>query len=266
MSVKDFFGNWVVKNILLAIGLVVALVVVASITLSIVTHHGNAQSVPDFTGMTASQAASAAKSHGIRTEVVDSIYVKRMPRGSVVRQEPKPGAKVKKGRRIQLIINAKSPKQIPMPDLVGYSLRSAKAELAACGLELGNLIYINDMATNNVLRQIYRHSEIAPGRMIPGESRIDLVLGLNDEDNVTTVPNLLGEKYRQALDHIHDNYMNVGSVRFDKGIRTYVDSLNAVVYRQSPDDIGNATVMGRTVSIYLTLDADKLPAGVKLSE
>ena len=266
MSVKDFFGNWVVKNILLAAGLVIALVVVASIALSIVTHHGNAQPVPDFTGMTVPQAASEAKRHSMRTEVVDSIYVKRMPRGAVVRQEPKPGAMVKKGRRIQLVINAKRPKQIPMPNLVGYSFRSAKAELAACGLELGSLIYINDMATNNVLRQIYRHSEIAPGRMIPGESRIDLVLGLNDEDNVTTVPNLLGEKYRQAVDHIHDNYMNVGSVRFDKGIRTYVDSLNAVVYKQSPDDMGSTTVMGRTVSIYLTLDAGKLPAGVKLSE
>lgn len=266
MSVKDFFGNWVVKNILLAAGLVIALVVAASITLSIVTHHGNVQPVPDFTGMTVHKASAEARSNEMRTEVVDSIYVKRMPRGTVVRQEPKPGAMVKKGRRIQLIINAKRPKQIPMPNLVGYSLRSAKAELVSSGLELGSLIYINDMATNNVLRQIYRHSEIAPGRMIPGESRIDLVLGLNDEDNVTTVPNLLGDKYRQAIDHIHDNYMNVGSVRFDKGIRTYIDSLNAVVYKQSPDGAGEATVMGRTVSIYLTLDADKIPAGVKLSE
>lgn len=258
MSASGFLSNRFVKNILAAIVLVVVLVLGASLMLRVLTHHNQEIMVPDFTGMSLREASRAAASADIRIDVADSIYVKRVPKGSVVRQEPKPGQMVKTGRRIMLTINAVNAKQIPMPNLVGYSLRSANAELVSRGLELGKLIYVRDMATNNVLRQLYRNSEISAGRMIPSESRIDLVLGLNDEDNVTSVPNLYGTKYRFALEKIHDHSLNIGNVVFDKDIRTYQDSVRAVVYRQKPDPLTDSN-MGRNVSIYLTLDETKVP-------
>ena len=55
-------------------------------------------------------------------------------------------------------------KKVSMPNLVGYSMRQAKAELNSRGLSLGKLIYVSDIATNNVLKQIYRNREIRPGR------------------------------------------------------------------------------------------------------
>lgn len=210
--------------------------------------------MPDFTGLSVDDAASIAKREGLRIDVVDSIYVKRMPRGAVVRQEPKVGASVKNGRRIQLTINAVTPKQIPMPNLVGYSLRSAKAELDSRGFTLGKLIYIQDMATNNVLRQLYRNSEILPGKMLPSESRVDLVLGLDPNDNATAVPNVIGSKYRRAVDLIQNNSLNVGRVIYDKSVKTYQDSLNAIVFNQSPDASVQNILMGHGISIYLTVD------------
>lgn len=258
MTVKDIFGNWIVKNVLLAVLVLVFIAVSAGLLLRTVTKHNQELMVPDFSGLSVAEASRAASQMGIRVDVVDSIYVKRVAKGSVVRQEPKAGAMVKKGRRIQLTINAITPKQVPMPNLVGYSLRSANAELVSRGLELGKLIYIEDMATNNVIRQLYRNREIKPGAMINSESRIDLVLGLNNEDNFTNVPNLYGTKFKAALEKIHDNSLNVGSVVFDKGIRSYQDSLNAVVYRQNPSPLESSNI-GHNVTIYLTLDADKVP-------
>lgn len=254
MTSKDFFNNWVIKNILRAVALLVTLMLLAQMTLCIRTKHNEQTCVPDFTGMTVYEASNAAKIAGMKTVVVDSIYVRHMPKGSVVRQEPKPGMMVKEGRRIQLTINAITPKKIPMPNLVGYSLRSASAELSSRGFELGRLIYINDIATNNVLSQLYQNREIEPGRMIPGESSIDLVLGLSGSDNLTVVPNVTGLKYRRAVELIHENSLNVGDVRFNGKVRTYADSMNAVVYRQIPDAQMHTTVRGRAVSIYLSLE------------
>jgi len=232
--------------------------------MSWVTKHGQQSPVPDFTGLSLSEASLKARQEGLRVDVVDSIFVKRMPRGAVVRQEPKTGSMVKSGRRIQLTINAVSPKQIPMPNLVGYSLRSAKAELDSRGFVLGKLIYIQDMATNNVLRQLFRNSEIRPGKMLPSESSIDLVLGLDPDDNVTSVPDVLGTKYRRAVDLIQNNSLNVGKVIYDKSVKTYQDSLNAVVFNQSPDVSVQNILMGRGVSIYLTVDDNIIyKAGLK---
>lgn len=251
--------NWIFKNLVWAIIVVVSLLIVVGVFLRIVTRHGQELSVPDFTGMTVTAAKRAARLSDVRVDVVDSIYVKRMQRGTVVRQDPKPGSSVKVGRCIQLTINAVTPRKVPMPNLVGYSLRSALSELSSRGFELGKLTYVNDMATNNVLSQVFRGSEIAPGSMINAESRIDLVLGLNPSENVTATPNLIGRKYRAAVDRIHENSLNVGRVVFDKDIRTFKDSINAVVYRQVPAENSGSIVMGRPVTIYLTLDSEKVP-------
>ena len=72
-----------------------------------------------------------------------------------------------------------------MPNLVGLSMRQALAELQSRGLVLGKLIYVQDMATNNVLRQLHGNREINPGKTIETDTVIDLVLGLNSETRHT---------------------------------------------------------------------------------
>lgn len=248
----------IVRNVLYAVCIVLVFAFASEIFMRVITHHNQELTVPDFAGMTLSQASRAAERAGVRLDVVDSIYVKRFPKGAVVRQEPKALQKVKKGRRIMLTINAVSPKKVPMPNLVGYSLRSAHAELVSRGLALGRLVYVADMATNNVLNQKFSGRDIAPGTMIATDSKVDLVLGLSPDDNFTRTPVLYGQKYRSAVESIHDHSLNVGRMAFDREIRTYQDSLNAVVYRQIPDP-NTLNTMGMNVTVYLTLDEGKVP-------
>ena len=140
---------WVLKNLLGAALFFVALAVVASILLGIFTHHGKVITVPDMVGLSVREADRVADSTGVRIDVVDSIYVRGMAKGSVYKQNPAAGANVKKGRRIMLTINATVPKKVTMPNLVGYSMRQAKAELSSRGLNLGKLIYVDDIAIIN---------------------------------------------------------------------------------------------------------------------
>lgn len=251
---KGFFSNWIVKNLILAVLFFTVLILVSSLLLNTITNHGKTIEVPDFTSMNVNDAKREAAKEKLRVEVIDSIFVRKMEKGAVYSQNPKAGARVKKGRRILLTINAKNAKNVSMPNLVGYSMRQAKAELNSRGLTLGKLVYVNDIATNNVLRQIYNNREIRPGRQIETGSEINLEVGLNPADNLTYIPDVKGLKYLRAIDAIHDNSLNVGRVVFDRSVRNYTDSLNASVTRQSPEATGNPILMGSDVTIYLSLD------------
>ena len=122
---KGFLSNWVVRNLLIAVVLVVVLIAGSMIFLNLVTQHNKELQVPDFSNMSVAEAEYAAAEAGMRVEVTDSVFVKRMKRGAVYRQNPTPGSKVKKGRRIVLTINAVNAKKVTMPDLVGRSVAQA---------------------------------------------------------------------------------------------------------------------------------------------
>lgn len=259
MNIKKFLWNWVTKNLLLAVAIAVVLVTGASLLLKAVTAHNKEITVPDLTGMSVAQAEKYLSDHGMRADVTDSVFIKRMERGTVYRQNPAPGTKVKDGRRILITINAVDPKKVTMPNLIGYSLRQAKAELLSRGLYLGKLIYTDDIATNNVLKQLQGNKEIKPGTPVESESRIDLVVGLNNTDNMTYIPYIIGMKYFSAVSAVHDNSLNVDNIVFDNTVRDYTDSLDAVVYRQYPEMSEEPLRMGSPVTLYLTLDNSKVP-------
>ena len=184
-----------------------------------------------------------------------------MKKGAVRDQNPSPGSKVKQGRRITLTINALNAKKVTMPNLVGLSLRQALAELQSRGLTPGKLIYVEDLATNNVLRQLRGNREIQPGESIESETVINLVLGLEpDADNGTFVPDLIGKRYLNAVDLVRKQSLNIKTLRFDDSVKDYDDSLNAVVYRQTPEVSEIPVMIGDEVSLYFTVDPEKVPS------
>lgn len=253
-------GSWIFKNLLIAVIIVVVLLTGTIILLNVFTQHNKEISVPDFSNMSLEEAEAKAIEAEVRLDVTDSVFVRKMRKGAVYRQNPAPGSKVKRGRRVILTINAVNAKKVTMPDLVGYSMRQAKAELLSRGLVLGRLIYVQDIATNNVLRQLHGNREIEPGLQIESESVIDLVVGLNSSDNVTFVPDVTGLKNLSAVDAVHGNSLNIKTMRFDETVKDYDDSLNAVVYRQEPSQLDSLPKrMGDNMTLYLTLDVSKVP-------
>ena len=257
-SPKGILSNWIVRNLLLAVAVVVALLLVAQLGLSLVTRHNQTVTVPDFTNMTVPEAQEVAREGHVGVKVTDSVFVRRLGAGVIYRQSPKAGATVKRGRSIFLTINSIVPRKVVMPNLIGYSLNEARAELNNRGLALGKLNYTQDIATNNVLRQTVRGRNVRAGDLVVSGSDVDLTLGLSSDERPTAVPNVIGMKYIRAVDALHDRYLNVGRVRFDSGIRTYADSVNAVVYQQ--DGLDQTRTYGSSINLYLTLDPAKLPA------
>ena len=251
-------GNWIARNLILGAAFVLVLVAIISILLSLLTQHGKEISVPDFTNLTYSEAKALASRGNVKVLVSDSLYIRRLKPGVVCSQNPLPGSKVKKGRKVRLTTNTIVPKQVSMPSLVGFSMRQARAELVRNGLVLGKLVYVDDIATNNVLRQQYRGRDIRAGELITSGSTVNLVVGLSGSDNKTYVPNVVGRQYLRALDVVQDNSLNVGKLTFDNTVHNYADSVAAVVYAQKPAANDQTVRMGTEISLFLTTDPSKI--------
>ena len=246
----------ILTSLAIAAAIVLVLVVGAMIFLNVATMHGRVLVVPDFTNMSIAEAESLAEASQVRIDVVDSLYVKRMEKGHIYRQNPKAGSQVKKGRRILITINAMNAKKVDMPDLIGFSMRQATAELQSRGLVLGNLIYQQDIATDNVLAQRCGGRPIAPEVKVETGTVIDLVVGLNEDDNQAMVPDVFGMKCLTATDAVHGNSLNVRTI-YDSSVKDYNDSLMAVVYKQVPQAQTNE-LKGSQVTMYLTIDEEKV--------
>lgn len=256
-----WYWNWFTKHVYMAVAVAGIVVYALFSVLNVITRHNQELDVPSFAGMSIEEAQVIADANTFRLEITDSVHIPRMTPGAIYKQNPAEGSKVKKNRRILLTINAKSPKMVKMPSLVGYSLRQAQSELASSQLKVGKLIYTPDLATNNVLRQLHNGREIEPGVELPGESVIDLELGQNEADSLTFLPNLLGKPYSIIKDYLIDNSLNLGKVYFDSTVLTFQDSLAAFAYRQEPGLMGADTsvFMGTPVNVYFSLDKTLIP-------
>jgi hypothetical protein len=256
-----WYWNWFTKHIYMAAAAVAVVVFCLFWMLDFITRYNQELEIPTFMGLSVEEAQKIADANSFRLEVTDSVHIPRMQPGAIYKQNPQVGSKVKKNRRILLTINAKSPKMVKMPSLAGYSLRQAQSELASSQLKVGKLIYVPDLATNNVLEQLYKGRPIEPGREIPSESIIDLKVGLNAADSVAIIPDLLGKPYAIIKDYLIDNSLNLGEVFFDNTVTNLHDSLAAFAYRQELKLPENDSIprYGTAVSVYFTLDKSLIP-------
>lgn len=250
--------NKIFTHILLAFGLILFAVLLTHIFLNIITRHGDEFVLPDLSSMSVEEAEQLADELDMKLLVIDSIFVRGMEKGAICQQNPPAGSKIKKGRKVRVVINSILPKKVDMPNLVGYSTRQAIAELSVRSLGVNRLIYQTDMATNNVLSQQFNGREIRPGTKIEAYSKIDLVLGLNPNDNTTVVPNTIGLVNERAVSKVHDSYLNVRRLVFDSSVKTYIDSTKAIVYRQSPLPSNHPVLIGGEVTLYLSIDEEKV--------
>lgn len=252
--------NTYVKTLLLGIAAAVAIVLSTALLLRIKTQHGRTFPVPDLCGLQADEVVDVAQQHHLRAEITDSSYIMNRAPGVVIEQTPEAGTHVKNNRRVFLVINARSPMMVNMPNVVGYTLRQAKAILEQDGLEVGTLRFKADLGVYNVLGQEFDGTKIEPGQKVPKGSKITLVLGRGMYGEQTNLPQLTGLRLSDARNLIVEAALNVGKIQFDETIKDYKDSLAARVYDQYPAySMPNNIAFGTKVNIWLTLNQSRIP-------
>ena len=124
---RESIAGYIVKRILLAIVIVIALAWITLIVLDQYTHHGESVTVPDLQGLYVEEAQNLLENYDLYTQVIDSVYVKEKALGTIVEQIPPANSSVKKNRSIYLILNKRQVKMIPFPDVNDVSFRQADA-------------------------------------------------------------------------------------------------------------------------------------------
>lgn len=259
-------GTPIVRNlVLVACGLIV-LVFVVNIALNAMTRHGQVREVPDFSGMTVAEAENAGSSSRLNIEVNDSLYLPLYEGGVILEQSPSPGAKVKSGRRIFVTINSYNQRKAVIPYVAGYSLRQAKNNLEVAGFQIDKLIYRSDIATNNVLEQMYNSRRITATGSVEAEigSGVTLVVGLSPEAGLQTVPRVAGFPLREAKSRLWEAGFNIGRISRDEDVTT-LNEREAKVYIQSPG-AGAHVSYGSEVGVSLTFDDQKVTKGIADAE
>ena len=228
---------WV--NILTAVALVMFLILSFFGLLNWITDHGHYEKVPSIVGKNADAARLELQSKGFTVEVTDSLYDPNAPKLSVLKQAPEADAQVKHGRTIFLTVNRAQAPFIDMPNLVGFSIRSASMYLTSMGLKLGDTTYRPDIARNSVLSQLYMGSEIKPGTKVPLGSTISFVLGSGLGDSEMIVPPVIGLSYAAAKALLSGKNIGLSNPVFIDG--NIKDTLAAFVVKQNPEPYTETT-------------------------
>lgn len=248
------------KNLALAFEILFILIAILIISLRIYTYHGRSIAVPNFSDISVKDAERIISANHLRCEIFDSIFIAERAKGVIIDQHPKPGLFVKKNRIIYFTINASSPGKMLMPDLVGLTLREARAKILSSGLKIGNFTYRYDMAKNVVLEQKVKgkSSDIVARDTVFKGTEIDLVLGKGLSEDKTPVPNLLGLTVNQAKIKASDEFFAVGAIIYDKGLNE-TDTVVPHIFKQYPEHNGKILCpLGTPIDLWVTLDSAKL--------
>ena len=89
--------------------------------------------VPELVGLKAAEARSQLRELGLR--VTQRPVESTQPTGTVVRQSPGPGTKLREGQAVLLAIST-GPARLSVPDVVGLDEESARQQLEAAGFEV----------------------------------------------------------------------------------------------------------------------------------
>ncbi len=249
---------WV--NILAGIGLIIVLVFIFFMSLSWLTGYGKVEKVPSVTGQNVIAAKQILEAKGFDVIIQDSIYIDSIAKQAVIRQSPEADASVKSGRTIYLTINRSIPPQVEMPNLAGFSVKSAEMYLQSLGLKMGEISYKPDIARNSVLEQLLNGEPIAPGTKIPIGTTISFVLGSGAGGGDVNVPNLVGMTLDEARNYISTMHIGIGSIAAMSSIS---DSAASFVIRQVPDVLSdsldasglrvpNKIKQGQTIDVYIS--------------
>jgi len=116
-------------------------VVVLNTLMGLLIGHGSNVEVPDLSGLTLREAAKRLEPFGLRPQVKSERPSSQFAAGLVVSQYPKPLARVKEGRRIEVIVST-GVDAVAVPSLAGLTVREATFRLGEAALEPGETVRV----------------------------------------------------------------------------------------------------------------------------
>ena len=181
-------------------------------------------------------------SEGYRSIVSDTLFSGSYEPGTVIDQYPNPNTKVKAGRTVRLKI-AQPEKMVPIPDLIGRSLRSAELSLNQMGLGIDTVYeeYNSDVPSGNVTWQYPKG-----GDLLSRGNGLHLTISLGVPPNFFQVPNLFGLSKKKAVSDLERAGFTLGKI-------FYRQNEDLIPYTVLDQSVVAETVLEKSISIDLTI-------------
>ncbi len=182
--------------------------VMDNIVMPIITRHGSEFELPDVSGYAYKDAEYLLERLGLKMEVSSEEYHPDKPEGTILSQYPAPQTKVKSGRTIK-VVKSSGQKMVQIPPLAGFSVRQAKLNIEAAGLELGDIAWT---FSDSLPERVVVFSYPVSGAEIPHGSRVNLMVNRGRLSGIVFMPQLVGQNYSEAENTLKKLGLKIGLV------------------------------------------------------
>jgi serine/threonine-protein kinase len=181
----------------------------AYLTLTFLIKSEDTVIVPDFIGKDVVYVLEYLTGLGLNTKVKGSEYSLDVPKNHVIFQQPEPGAEIKKGRDVRIIIS-KGAKTILMPNLTGLSVLQARI-----------IFEENDLCQGEQSRTFSRNIENdriisqspLPGARVQREDCVNLLVSSGQRPMAHKMPELAGLSIEDAVLLIEKFDLPLGEIK-----------------------------------------------------
>jgi beta-lactam-binding protein with PASTA domain len=198
--------------------------------------------VPNVIGLTYSDAVKQLSLKGFSAERGETRYHNAAPRGTVLDQDPAPGATLPSNVRVTLVVSG-GQRFGTVPSILGESQEQAQSSLESAGFELGDVSQRPSTQPSGTVID----SRPRPGTQAPMPSQIALVVSAGP--TTVIVPDVVGHQLADAQTLLRQAGLGVGLVQYGNGGNAVADA-SAMVSGQSPP-AGSQAASGSRVDLTL---------------
>jgi len=233
-------------------GLGLAFILVAGIsaylTLALIIKSEDTVIVPSLEGKDVVYALELLTELELNTKVKGSEYTADIPKNYVVFQEPQPGAEIKKGRDVKIILS-KGPKTVSMPNLHDLSLQQANIILEEYGICQGELsrTYNKKVEKDHIIAQVP-----SQGTMISRGGCVDLLISMGVQSKAFKMPDLIGLTLEDALQSIEKVNLVIGEIKSSH----HKNKPRNIIVKQAPTS-GHRVIAASPVSLLINRESKK---------
>ena len=191
------------------LGLVLLLVFIASALVAMrFAIHGREVRVPQFHGLTTTEAERRATANGLVLAVENRFFSADVPEGRIVSQSPAPGLKVRRGIRVRVAESLGSQRN-SVPGVIGQSERVAEMNITRRGHEVGSVagIHFPGAQPSTVIAQ-----SPPEGARNTASPRVSLLVAAPDNAQTYVMPSFVGHTVAGATKAVERAGLTLGKV------------------------------------------------------
>ncbi len=210
---EGFRGGRLLHLVFAAGGALCGLLFFNFVLMPLFVRHGQEVVVPDLVGRSKQSAEQVLLERSLVPGALVFEHSDFVPRGLVLRQDPPPGFRVKKGRRISLVVSL-GRKGLVVPQLAGEALPHARFLLRKERLDLGEIVTVRGGGQD---RETVVATSPAAGMHLDEGTKVDLLVSLGPLPVRFLMPDLRGRPLQEARRLLERNGFEVHCSRYWKG-------------------------------------------------